>query len=99
MIVTDEERHWSTLESLIPSEKLATYRTLISGRMTLRNKGVRFHNYFTPVAPCSPSRGVLYTGHHAVDNGVVTILNVEDAPPSHDKSSAATLCSMVDKSL
>jgi peroxiredoxin len=35
----------------------------------------------------------------AVDNGVVRILNVEDAPPQHDKSSAATLCSMIDKSL
>jgi peroxiredoxin len=35
----------------------------------------------------------------AVDNGVVKILNVEDAPPSHDKSSAATMCSMIDKSL
>ncbi len=71
MIVTDEERHWSTIESLMPSDKLATYRRLISGRMALRNQGVRFQNYFTPVAPCSPSRGVLYTGHHAVDNGVV----------------------------
>lgn len=35
----------------------------------------------------------------AIDNGVVTILNVEDAPPQHDKSSAATLCSMVERSL
>lgn len=35
----------------------------------------------------------------AVDNGTVKILNVEDAPPSHDKSSAATMCSMIDKSL
>jgi peroxiredoxin len=35
----------------------------------------------------------------AVDNGVVKILNVEDAPPQHDKSSAETLCSMVDRSL
>ena len=35
----------------------------------------------------------------AVDNGVVTILNVEDAPPQHDKSSAAMLCSQVDRSL
>lgn len=35
----------------------------------------------------------------AVENGVVKILNVEDAPPQHDKSSAATLCSMVDRSL
>lgn len=34
-----------------------------------------------------------------VDNGVVKILNVEDAPPQHDKSSAATLCSMIDRSL
>lgn len=35
----------------------------------------------------------------AVDDGVVKILNVEDAPPQHDKSSADTLCSMIDKSL
>ncbi|MBV1696194.1 MAG: peroxiredoxin [Hyphomicrobiales bacterium] len=35
----------------------------------------------------------------AIDNGVVKILNVEDAPPQHDKSSAATLCSMVERSL
>jgi peroxiredoxin len=34
-----------------------------------------------------------------VDNGVVKVLNVEDAPPQHDKSSAATLCSMIDHSL
>lgn len=35
----------------------------------------------------------------AVDNGVVKILNVEEAPPQHDKSSAATMCSMIDRSL
>lgn len=35
----------------------------------------------------------------AIEDGVVKILNVEDAPPGHEKSSAATLCSMVDKSL
>jgi glutaredoxin/glutathione-dependent peroxiredoxin len=35
----------------------------------------------------------------AVDNGVVTILNVEDAPPQHEKSSAETLCSMIDRAL
>ena len=35
----------------------------------------------------------------AVDNGVVKILNVEDAPGSVDKSSAETMCSMIDKSL
>ena len=29
-----------------------------------------------------------------VEDGVVKTLNVEDAPPSHDKSSAATLCAM-----
>lgn len=28
-----------------------------------------------------------------VDNGVVTVLNVEDAPPQHEKSSATTLLS------
>ncbi len=35
----------------------------------------------------------------AVENGVVKVLNVEDAPPKHDKSSAANLCSMIDGSL
>jgi peroxiredoxin len=29
-----------------------------------------------------------------VDNGVVKALNLEEAPPNHDISSAATLCSM-----
>ena len=35
----------------------------------------------------------------AVDNGVVKVLNDEEAPPQHDKSSAATLCSQIDRSL
>ena len=30
-----------------------------------------------------------------VDDGVVKVLNVDEAPPSHDKSSAETLCSMM----
>lgn len=30
-----------------------------------------------------------------VDNGVIKSLNVEEAPPNHDVSSAATLCSLV----
>jgi len=34
-----------------------------------------------------------------VDDGVVKVLNVENSPPEHDKSSAATLCSMIDRSL
>jgi peroxiredoxin len=32
-----------------------------------------------------------------VDNGVVKSLNVDEAPPSHDLSSAATLCSIIDR--
>ncbi len=34
-----------------------------------------------------------------VDDGVVKVLNVEDAPPQHDKSSAETLCSMIGNSI
>lgn len=34
-----------------------------------------------------------------VDDGVVKALNVEDAPPQHDKSSAETMCSLIDRSL
>ena len=30
-----------------------------------------------------------------VDDGVVKILNIDEAPPVHDKSSAETLCSMI----
>ncbi|TAL42758.1 MAG: twin-arginine translocation signal domain-containing protein [Methylovulum sp.] len=71
LIVSDEERHWSRVESLIPDAQLATFQASIPGRMQLRNQGVRFHNYFTPTAPCSPARSVLFSGHHTVDNGVV----------------------------
>ena len=34
-----------------------------------------------------------------VEDGVVKALNVDEAPPMHDKSSAATLCSMIDGTL
>jgi peroxiredoxin len=34
-----------------------------------------------------------------VEDGVVKVLNVEDLPPHHDKSSAETMCSMIDRSL
>lgn len=34
-----------------------------------------------------------------VDDGVVKVLNIDDAPPQHDKSSAETMCSMIDRSL
>ena len=34
-----------------------------------------------------------------VEDGVVKVLNVEDSPESQEKSSAATLCSMIDRSL
>lgn len=33
-----------------------------------------------------------------VDDGVVKALNVEDIPPHHDKSSAESMCSLVDRS-
>ena len=33
-----------------------------------------------------------------VDDGVVKVLNVEDAPPSHGVSSAETICSLIDSS-
>lgn len=34
-----------------------------------------------------------------VEDGVVKVLNVEDAPSQHDKASATTLCSAIDRSL
>ncbi len=34
-----------------------------------------------------------------VEDGVVKVLNVDDSPPVHDKSSAEALCSMIDRSL
>jgi peroxiredoxin len=34
-----------------------------------------------------------------VEDGVVKTLNVEDAPPQHDKASAETLCSQIDRSI
>ena len=71
LIVSDEERHWSRIETLVPDSRLNSFRSQTAGRMQLRNQGVRFNNYFTSTAPCSPARSVLYSGHHAVDNGVI----------------------------
>ena len=34
-----------------------------------------------------------------VEDGVVKSLNIDEAPPVHDKSSAETLCSLIDKTL
>ncbi len=34
-----------------------------------------------------------------VDDGVVKSLNVDEAPPAHDLSSAATLCSLIDRGI
>lgn len=34
-----------------------------------------------------------------VEDGVVKSLNIDEAPPMHDKSSAATLCSLIDRTL
>ena len=48
--------------------------------------------------PMIESHGGMITVEEIKD-GVVKVLTVEDAPPAHDKSSAATLCSMIDRSL
>jgi glutaredoxin/glutathione-dependent peroxiredoxin len=34
-----------------------------------------------------------------VKNGVITQLNIDESPPAHDLSSAATMCSMIDRTL
>jgi glutaredoxin/glutathione-dependent peroxiredoxin len=34
-----------------------------------------------------------------VKDGVVAQLNIDESPPAHDKSSAATLCSLIDRTL
>ena len=34
-----------------------------------------------------------------VNDGVVKTVNVEDSPPEHDKTSADTVCSLIDRSL
>ena len=34
-----------------------------------------------------------------VEDGVVKVLNVDESPPVHDKSSAEALCSMIDRSI
>jgi len=77
MMLNDEERHWQMTETLIPSGVLADYQALIPARMRLRERGVRFSNYYTTTAPCSPARSVCYTGHHAPDTQVVDNLNFD----------------------
>lgn len=78
LILNDEERHWAMTEACVPADLLAAYQALLPARMTLRDRGVRFSNYYTATAPCSPARSVCYTGHHAPDTQVVDNLNFDD---------------------
>lgn len=71
LIVVDEEPHWELYERFVPASLLAAFRDRTPGRMLLRDHGVRFANYYTPGAPCSPARGTLYTGHHAADTQLI----------------------------
>ncbi len=77
LILNDEERHWAMTEACVVPERLAAYQSLIPARMKLRSRGVRFSNYYTATAPCSPARSVCYTGHHAPDTQVVDNLNFD----------------------
>ena len=65
IIITDEERypmHWPTgwADANLPNRKL------------LANHGLTFTNACTATSPCSPSRGVLFTGLYPTENGVIT---------------------------
>ena len=90
--MNDEERHWSTVEPLVDPTLLGTDTTAAAGtfrgeipaRMRLRLNGVRFSNYFTSTAPCSPARGVFYTGHHAPDTQVIVITGYATIETSHE---------------
>ena len=65
LMITDEERypmHWPTgwADANLPNRKL------------LANHGLTFTNACTATSPCSPSRGVLFSGLYPTENGVTT---------------------------
>lgn len=64
MIVVDEERDWNWLP------KGFDFAGNFPGRQWLRDNGIRFTNYYTTTAPCSPSRSVMYTGQHTDYTGI-----------------------------
>ncbi len=73
IMITDEERypmHWPTgwAEANLPNRK------------RLANHGLTFTNACTATSPCSPSRGVLFTGLYPTENGVTTNSGALGAP-------------------
>ena len=56
MIVMDQERRWEDLPAGFPAERE------LPNRARLRSQSVQFERMTINTNPCTPSRGVLYTG-------------------------------------
>ena len=66
-IVTDQERYPPTHEH----PKLTEYRkTYFKSRNYLTRHGISFKNHYISSSACTPSRSIIYTGHHLNMHGV-----------------------------
>ncbi len=71
MMLSDEECHWSFVDRMVPDKHKQQFWDQLPARRWLRDHGVSFDRHYTTTAPCSPSRAVLFTGHHAPDLGII----------------------------
>jgi arylsulfatase A-like enzyme len=75
VLCNDEEQHFDLYLSLLPPDKLAAFKAKLRARNWFLANGVSFDNHHGTSIPCTSSRSVMWTGHHAPDTQLVD--NVE----------------------
>lgn len=58
------------------------YQQLFPTRYSLMQKGLSFRHYYTPTAPCSPARSVIFTGLHTAQTRVFDNVDLSTFTPS-----------------
>lgn len=85
MIVTDQERSWS---SLPPGFVLPRRRDLAAS-------GTSFSRYHVTTGLCGPVRSAIYTGQHVMKTGVFDNLGIWTGSPGLDGAKTPTIASML----
>ncbi|MFM7754827.1 MAG: sulfatase-like hydrolase/transferase [Cyanobium sp.] len=71
VLCNDEEQHYDFYLSLLPPDKLDAFKLKLKARKWFLENGVSFDNHHGTSIPCTSSRSVMWTGHHAPDTQLV----------------------------
>lgn len=75
LLVSDQERSGMDLPDSLD----------LPGHEALRERGTSFNQYHVNTSPCSPSRSVMYTGHHTMHTHMTANLHAPPFPELNDQ--------------